>query len=91
MGPNYVLDKGFIADTAITQFYAVKLSADDHVTIAAATTDQVIGICQEAVTAADATAGRVVDIRLLGISRCVCSADTCRWCFKIPTLHSTPD
>jgi hypothetical protein len=74
-GPNYVMDKGFQATSVITQFYAVKQGASDQTaTIVTGTTDLVLGIAQEAATAANVTAGRIINVRLLGISRCVASA-----------------
>jgi hypothetical protein len=75
VGPNFVLDKGFIADTAVTQFYGVKQSADDHVTIATVLGEAVLGFAQESnITAGDAANGRVIDVRIMGITRAVCSA-----------------
>ena len=73
-GPNYVLDKGFLAGGAITKYRGVELGANETVTQANAVNDRVLGICQEEVSAGDATNGRIVDIRLLGISRCIAGA-----------------
>jgi hypothetical protein len=78
MGPNYVLDKGFIANSAVVQFHAVKLAADDQVTAVTAAGEQAIGVCQEEITAGDATSGRVTDVRILGISRVVAGAAVTR-------------
>lgn len=76
-GPNHVLDKGFAVggSTAIPQFSCVKQSAKETVIIAGAG-DKVIGVVQEDVTAGDATLGRVVAVRPLGlgISRCIAAA-----------------
>jgi hypothetical protein len=72
-GSNYVLDKGFTAGGAIGKYRCVEVSATAAalVTVANAQGEQVIGVCQEEVTAADATNGRVVDVRLMGITRAV--------------------
>lgn len=72
-GPNYVLDKGFEAGGAIGRFRCVELGANEVVTQANAVNDPVIGICQDEITSADATNGRVADIRMAGISRCIAS------------------
>jgi len=73
-GPNFVLDKGYAAGGAIRQFRCVELGASEVVTEANAANDVVWGICQEEVSAGDATNGRVADIRLMGISRCIAGA-----------------
>jgi hypothetical protein len=70
-GPNYVLDKGFLAGGAITKYHVVKLASPETVTAATAIADDILGVCQEEVTSGDATNGRIVDIRLAGISRCI--------------------
>jgi hypothetical protein len=74
MGPNFVLDKGFQATTAIIQFRAVTLVANDQVKQADAGAQFAIGIGQETVSAADAaqvTGARITDVRILGISRAI--------------------
>lgn len=70
-GPNYVIDKGFKAGGAITKYTAVKLTAAETVATSTSTVDAIIGISQEEISAADATAGRIVNVRLLGISRAI--------------------
>jgi hypothetical protein len=68
-GGHYVLDKGFTAGTALTQFRCVTLaSAADTVEAVDNVADQVIGICQETISAGDATNKRVANIALLGVS-----------------------
>lgn len=69
-GPNFVLDKGFKAASAITQFTAVKLvtSAKEQVTAVTGLTDFAIGIAQDNVVAGDATK-QVCNVRVLGISQ----------------------
>ena len=70
-GPNYGLDKGFEAAGAIRQYRCVELSAIETVTECNGVNDVVLGICQDEVSAADATNKRVADIRISGISRAI--------------------
>lgn len=76
-GPNFVLDKGYFPDAATNQFKCQKAVSgatnQEHCTEAGAA-DQVLGVIQETVTAGDVTNGRVADVRLIGISRCIASA-----------------
>jgi len=74
-GMNFVLDKGFQTQTALTKFFCVKYgTADQTCTAVTGTTDLVLGVVQEDATAADVTRGRIVDVRLMGIARCVAGA-----------------
>ena len=74
-GPNYVLDKGFTAGGVIRKFRFVELNAaGTQVSEANAAGESVIGVCQEEVSASDVTNKRVVDVRLMGISRCIAGA-----------------
>jgi hypothetical protein len=77
VGPNYVLDKGFVATgvTAYAQGECVTLSGDGTKCARSGAGNLVIGICQENVDATRVTTGKaVVDIRLLGISRVLTGA-----------------
>lgn len=75
MGPNFVLDKGFLATGAVEQFRVVELVTHESVQRTNALGDAAIGVCQEGdVTAGDATNGRVIAIRILGITRVVAAA-----------------
>jgi hypothetical protein len=67
-GPDYVLDKGFTAASALVQFTFVKVSADEAVTAVTGATDRVIGVVQQAAVAADINK-QAVDVRILGISK----------------------
>jgi len=69
-GANVVLDKGYIAAAAVTMYRCVKFSSNvgDAVNHVAALTDQPIGVAQENATAGDATNGRIINVRHLGIS-----------------------
>jgi hypothetical protein len=66
MGPNHINDKGFIADTALTQFRAVKFGTlTDHCTAVTAAGELAIGVAQYEVPAADA--GKMqVGVRSMG-------------------------
>jgi|SRR5215471_1643390 len=71
MGPNFVLDKGFQATTAITQFRAVTQVSDAGVKQTDAAAAVALGIAQENISAADATSGRIAAVRMVGISRAI--------------------
>jgi hypothetical protein len=73
MGPNFVLDKGFkvTTATAVTKFRAVKLASVDVCAQCTTLGEIPLGVAQEDCPAADATAGRVIDIRVIGISRVI--------------------
>jgi hypothetical protein len=74
-GPNFVLDKGYVAAGAINIYRAVEIAPTaETVTQCNAVNDRVLGISQDEISAADATNGRVANIRLLGISRCIAGA-----------------
>lgn len=74
-GPNYVLSKGWTAGGAIGKYRFVELATDGlTVTQANAAGDPCIGVCQEEVTAGDATNGRVVNVAVAGISRAIAGA-----------------
>jgi len=73
-GPNYVLDKGFQASEALTQYYLVKLGSTEGYVDQSDTANEVcIGVTQEACTTANATSGKIVDVRIMGVSTCVAS------------------
>jgi hypothetical protein len=74
-GPQYVCDLSFPANAAISQFQAVVLRTDLKIEPADAQGEAVFGICQETVTAQDVTDGRIVDVRVLGVSRCVANGN----------------
>jgi hypothetical protein len=75
VGPNYVLDKGFLLNgsSAYTAFTFVKRAGDGtHATKTSAGTDVVLGVVQADTDAAKVATGKVVgDVRILGITRCV--------------------
>lgn len=74
VGPSKGLTKGYLAGGAIGKYRAVELAAGEVVTQANAGTDAIIGICQEEISAGDATLGRIASVQLSGISRCIAGA-----------------
>lgn len=73
-GPSDGLMRGYLAGGAISKFRAVELGTGEVVTQANAGTDAIIGICQEEITAGDATSGRIAAVQMTGISRCIAGA-----------------
>lgn len=71
---NFVLDKGYDAAGAITKFRAVKMSAEETVTPVTAITDQVVGVEQFGVSAAEILKGKGASVRIAGISEMEASA-----------------
>src|SRR3954452_1237733 len=74
-GMNFVLDKGFQVQSAVTKFMVVKYGTADQTCTAVTGVNQVpLGVVQEDASAADVTKGRIVNVRLMGIARCVAGA-----------------
>jgi hypothetical protein len=74
-GPNFILDKGFRTQAAVAMFTAVKTgTVNESVTPVTAVTDVVLGWAQETASAQDATDGRVINVRMLGITRAIAGA-----------------
>lgn len=75
-GPNSILDKGYQPTGAVRQFRAVTRSTSnkEQCAEAASAGAAVLGVCQEEISADDATRGRVANIRIMGISRCIAGA-----------------
>ena len=80
VGPNYVLDKGFLAEgsTAYAIGEIVKAGSVDGA-IGRSTTSSAtvinVGVSQEAVDASKVTTGKVIlDVRLLGVARVIAGA-----------------
>lgn len=66
---NFVLDKGYLATGAITKFRCVKAAATtEQVSPIAANTDNIFGVAQFGITAAELADGKDASIRLLGVS-----------------------
>lgn len=74
MGPNLILDKGMVATTAIPLYHVVKQTDVEDCAVADTAGEDWIGVCQEQVDADEIGLGRVVSVRLLGITRAVADA-----------------
>lgn len=75
-GPNFGLDKGYQPTGAVRKFRVVTRSTSNKEQCAEAASAGALplGVCQEEISADDATRGRVADIRISGISRCIAGA-----------------
>jgi hypothetical protein len=63
---DHVLDKGYLAGTAIGIYRAVIQTADDTVKQCDTAAQLALGFCQEETSAGDATNGRVINVRVAG-------------------------
>lgn len=70
-GPSYVADSSFQCGGAIAQFTAVKMGADTNHVVAAVADNMAIGVAQAVASAAEATAGKAIPVRMMGITRMV--------------------
>jgi hypothetical protein len=71
-GMNFVLDKGYQVQSAVTKFFVVKYGTADQTCTAITGANQVpLGVAQEDASAADVTKGRIINVREMGIARCV--------------------
>lgn len=74
-GPNFLLDKGFQVQSAITKGMLVKYGTSDQTCTAITGANQVpLGVALEDASAADVTKGRIINVRILGIARCIAGA-----------------
>lgn len=73
-GPNFVLDKGWLAGEAMTKYEFVKLVGSETINACDTQGERALGVLQEEVSAADATNGRIASVRVLGISRVIAGA-----------------
>lgn len=71
MGPNEVLDKGYIAGDEIPLFHIVKQNGVETAELNDGAGDDWLGVAQEEANEEDAEYGRVIRVRLMGISRIV--------------------
>lgn len=72
---NFVLDKGYIAESAITKFRVVKLgTAADSCTVVTADSEMPIGVAQYSLTAGQIADQVGASVRLSGISEMEASA-----------------
>lgn len=74
MGPNEILDKGFIVTTPVPQFHVVEQTGTQEVGLLTDAGGDWLGVAQEEADQLDADRGRVVRVRPFGISRGVAGA-----------------
>jgi hypothetical protein len=81
VGPNYVLDKGFLAEGGSVAYTFGEIVVMGTATQACAratstgATNNFLGVCQESVDATKVNTGKVfVDVRILGIARVIAGA-----------------
>lgn len=74
MGPNQILDKGMVAETAIPLYSAVVQTGVEHCSLTTTANEQAVGICQEEVDTDEVGLNRVVRVRVHGISRAIAGA-----------------
>jgi len=77
MGPNYVLDKGFLTSGSTAFAFGEVVVQTGNKTIARATSagSLCLGVCQENLDATKVTTGKAaVDVRILGITRVIAGA-----------------
>jgi hypothetical protein len=82
MGANFVLDKGYRVDasqaTNIARFSVVKLFNSTNIVSSGVASEAVLGVSQESAVVTgdpqgrnDALSGRIIDVRLMGITRVI--------------------
>ncbi|MCA1799982.1 MAG: DUF2190 family protein [Actinobacteria bacterium] len=71
MGPNELLDKGYVATAATPLFTIVKQTGVESAELNTTAGGDWLGVAQEEPNADDVAVGRVFRVRLLGISRVV--------------------
>jgi Uncharacterized conserved protein (DUF2190) len=80
---NFVLDKGFLATAPLTRFRLVKAgAATEQVSPIVVITDDVFGVAQFGITAAELLDGKDASIRVIGVSEVEASGAILygRWC-----------
>jgi hypothetical protein len=75
MGPNEILDKGFVATDEVPWFHVVKHTGIDECALQDDAGGDWLGIAQEEANEEDVSDGRVIRVRMEGISRAVCGDD----------------
>ncbi len=73
-GPAYAISKGWIAGEAITKYEFVKLTGAEVLNVCDTQGESAIGVCQDEISAADATSGRIANVAVIGISRVIAGA-----------------
>lgn len=75
MGPNEILDKGYVATAATPLFTIVKQTGVESAEVNDSAGGDWLGVAQEEPNADDVAVGRVFRVRLLGISRVVAGGE----------------
>jgi hypothetical protein len=68
---DHILDKSLQATTAITQFRAVVATSDTACKQCDGANQFADGVCQETISSADATLGRIAAVRVMGRTRAI--------------------
>jgi hypothetical protein len=88
-GADFVLDKGLLAQTALSKFRVVKGgTADESCTAVTAAADLPLGVVQHAVAAGDA-GKQIADVRMMGVTKLEAGAAISRW--DRVKLHTSND
>jgi len=74
MGPYEILDTSAYAENEIPWYHVVKQVGVEHVEVTGNAGEEHVGICQEYADDVDVERGRIVRVRLEGVSRAVASA-----------------
>jgi hypothetical protein len=75
MGPNEILDKSFVVTTPVPHFHVVKHTDIDECAAADTAGADWLGVAQEEADAQDVANGRVLRVRMEGITRAVAGAN----------------
>jgi len=70
-GSNYILEKSYKTDTAISQFHAVKVTGTELVAQCTVLSEEVFGIAQNDVTLTEAGEGKYCAVALMGAVRVI--------------------
>jgi len=71
---NFLLDKGYLASGALTKYRCVKYGATpETVSPVAAITDDIAGVVQFGITAAELLDGKDASVRMMGVTEVECA------------------
>lgn len=66
---NFVLDKGFLATASLTKYRCVKFGpASEQVSPVTAITNDIVGVAQFSISAAELADGKDASVRVMGVS-----------------------
>lgn len=75
MGPNEILDKSFVATNEVPRFHVVKHTGIDECALNNTAGGDWLGVAQEEADGVDVVNGRVVRVRMEGITRAIAGAN----------------